>query len=425
MFVTDGRGRVVEISREWTARVVAGSAPGFGDGPGDVARFRRPAGVAIAERGRLIVSDSGNRLVRSVSALSQLQWQLPASPLIAPQFDEHDLATHGLLWPVTPMEGPHEIAGTMGEARGEGADRLHAGIDVRAEQGTPVYAVRDASVDTPIAIADFGSLNERVSIGPVEYVHIRVGRLDGRRVLDPARFVPTYGDKGQLTRIRVKRGARFRTGELVGSVNNFNHVHLNIGWPGEEYNPLRFRLVQFVDTVAPVISRGGVRLFDDQSQLLTARQDGRLLVSGLLQIVVDAWDQVDGNRPGRRLGLYELGYQVINPDGTPVDAFGKRRDTIRFDRLNDSEAPRLVYAPGSGIPFYGGRTTRFLYVASNRFRQGIAASDVWDAGLLPPGDYVLRVRAADISGNEAMVNRDVNIRVLPSATHVLQPVRLR
>ena len=47
--------------------------------------------------------------------------------------------------------------------------------------------------------------------------------------------------------VRVKRGSRFVTGESIGTVNAFNHVHLNVGWPGEEVNPLRLRLVRFED----------------------------------------------------------------------------------------------------------------------------------------------------------------------------------
>ena len=86
----------------------------------------------------------------------------------------------------------------------------------------------------------------------------------------------------------AKSGARFATGEAVGTVNPFNHVHLNIGWPGEEYNPLLLRLVQFDDRVPPTIPRGGVRLFDENGELFKQRAKGRLLVRGRVQVVVDA-----------------------------------------------------------------------------------------------------------------------------------------
>ncbi len=134
-------------------------------------------------------------------------------------------------------------------------------------------------------------------------------------------------------------------------------------------------------------------------------------MSGPVQIVVDAWDQVDGNRPERRLGLYALGYEVLNGDGSPAPGFERAIETIRFDRLRSADAPRLVYAPGSGIAFYGERRTRFLYVVTNTFREGVATSGVWDTSKLPPGDYTLRVLASDRSGNEAIANRDVAISI--------------
>jgi hypothetical protein len=212
----------------------------------------------------------------------------------------------------------------------------------------------------------------------------------------------------------VKRGARFAAGEAIGSVNRFYHVHLNVGWPGEEHNPLRFRFAQVEDTVAPTIAPGGVRLYDEAGQPLRRKVRGRVAVSGRVRVVVDAWDQSDGNTPNRRLGIYELGYQVLDANGSPMPGFESVRHTISFDRLAlDADAPRLVYEPGSGIPFYGQRRTRFLYIVTNRFKGGEAASGLWDTTSLPPGDYILRVWAADINGNAAVANRDLAVTIEP------------
>ncbi len=316
-----------------------------------------------------------------------------------------------MLWPVQPIEGPHEVAGTMGESRGgEGTERLHSGIDVRIDQGTPVVAVREGAVASPFSTGAFGTLNEWLRIGDVSYVHIRAGRDLQAQMLDASRFVPTFDDTGVLTRVRIKRGARFATGEVIGSVNQFNHVHVNVGWAGEELNPLDFRLPYFEDTIAPTITRTGVRLFDEQLQPLTQRVGRRTLVAGRVQVVVDAWDLSNGNRPGRRLGLYSLGYQVLNPDGTPVPGFEAPRETIRFDRMShDPDDVRLVFAPGSGIPFYGRRVTRFLYLVTNSFHDGQAEAGFWDTTQLAPGPYVLRVHGADISGNTTV--RDLAVTV--------------
>ena len=53
------------------------------------------------------------------------------------------------------MDGPHEIAGTIGEARGAaGSERFHAGVDVRIDEGTAVRAVRDGTVMSPVSTGD-------------------------------------------------------------------------------------------------------------------------------------------------------------------------------------------------------------------------------------------------------------------------------
>jgi hypothetical protein len=412
VFVTDSRGRVVAMSAG-TIRTIAGSIAGFGDGSAEGARFRGPTGIAAAEPGRLVVADTGNALVRIAASPARLPLLPPASSRVHPRFPIELFQAHALLWPVAPMDGPHEIAGTLGEARGaEGSERFHAGIDVRIEEGTPVLAVHSGTVSQPIAAHDFGSLNESLRIGPIAYVHIRAGRERRNAIIDADRFVPTYDETGVLTRVRVKRGASFAAGQAIGTVNPFNHVHLNIGWPGEEYNPLGFDLVGFTDTVRPTIARGGVRVLDDLGQPITRRVRGRLMISGRVQIVVDAWDQVDGNRPSRRLGLYELGYQILNRDGTPVHGFEDARPTLRFDRLaNDPLAATLAYAPGSGIPFYRGRRTRFLYLVTNRLDGGIASPGAWDTSALPAGDYIVRVLAADVRGNAAIANRDLPVTI--------------
>ena len=93
-------------------------------------------------------------------------------------------------------------------------------------------------------------------------------------------------------------------------------------------------------------------------------------------IVVDAWDQVDGNAARRRLGVYSIGYQVLQPDASPAPGFAAPRQTIVFDRLPNETAASLLFASGSGIREYGNPVSRFLYRATNTFRDGVAAPAV-------------------------------------------------
>lgn len=414
ILVTDDEGRVVVRDRDGSGRVLAGGRPGFADGVGPTARFRRPAGVTMIGRRRAIVADAGNGLLRVLADPAHRDERPPVSPRLMPAFDAEAFAHVPLLWPVPPFDGPHEVAGTHGERRGaDGAERFHLGIDVRVPRDTPVHAVRPGVVSAPVSNGSFDTINEWVRVGDVSYVHISAGRERSGRLLDTGRFVPTYDADGTLRRLRVKRGAVFASGDRVGSVNAFNHVHLSVGWPGDDHNPLHLRLLQFADTIAPTIAPGGIRLLGADGAPLAARLEGRHVVGGRVQIVVDAWDQADGNVPWRRLGLYELGYQVLHPDGSPAPGFARPLVTQRYDRLGaDREAARAVYAQGSGIPTYGNRRTRFLYVVTTRLEDGVAIHDTWDTTGLAPGNYTLRIHAADITGNLAMARRDVPVTVV-------------
>ncbi len=412
VYVTEESGQIVEIKPAVSARVIAGSGVGFANGRASEAKFRAPSGIAVLGPGRLVVTDRRNALVRVVEDPKRSPLRPPASPTIQPQFDFASFAQTPLLWPVFPQDGPFEITGTLGEMRGgEGGERFHAGLDIHADEGTLVRAIRDGVVSDPVATSAFNTLNEAVRIGPLVYVHQRVGRTRSQ-VFDDPRLAPIYDDAGKMTRMRVKRGARYEVGEAIGTTNAFNHVHLNIGWPLEEINPLATRLVQFIDTVQPTIAARGIHLVDENGTELKARARGRLLVSGRVHIVVDAWDQVDGNRQDRRLGLYRLGYQVLQANGQATPGFEQMKETLRFDRLfPDGDAARVAYAPGSGIPFFGRRRTRFLYDVTNELRGGVARPGVWDTTTLPDGDYVVRILATDISGNVAIGNRDLLVTV--------------
>lgn len=411
VFVADAGGRIIEIEQNGSTRIVAGGTRGFADGAGREAAFRVPSGIAVAAPGHLVVTDRRNALVRLVAARSQLTLRPPAPPL-TPRFDVEAFDSMPVLWPFAPLEGPFEITGTLGEPRGgEGSERFHAGLDIHAVEGTPVHVVRDGVVVDPLAIDGVGTLNESIRIGPVAYIHLRVARDARDRAHGDTRFVVTLDESGKVTSVRAKRGARFTTGDVIGSVNRFYHVHLNVGWPGEELNPLRFRLPHFEDTIPPTIVPNGVRVVGEDGTVLTERERRRLVLHGRVRVIVDAWDHVNGNLARRRLGLYSLGFEILDASGTPLEAFQERREAIRFDRHPlDADYARIVYASGSGIPVYGNRSTRFLYAVTSTLRDGVAADGVLDTTLLDPGDYTLRIHAADIAGNHTIRDLPVTVR---------------
>jgi len=401
IYITElDRSRIVQLSPDGTVRVIAG------DG------FNQPTGIAIGPRSdrpaELYVADSGNYLVRKLDQTVVSAAATIVDPL--PRLTNETLGQESLLWPLDPQQSPHEVVATMGEVRGsfdstDSRHHLHSGLDVFGAYGDTVRTVRSEKVTSPIPNWGFGSLNEGMRVGVVSYIHIHVGRDKDGKMFDDTRFV-----KLNDARVRIKRGTRFRAGEAVGTVNRMYHVHMNIGPPGGEINPLTLSPIGFSDSVAPIIE--SIELFDTAGKKLTEKRAGRLLVSGSVRIVVDAFDRTNMNPSRRRLGLYELGYQVVKADGTPVPGFEKPRINILFNRLpRDRAATKIAYAGESGITVYGSETTRFLYEVTNTVRDGSAAPAVWDTTQLPKGEYVLRILAADYSGNETQEGRDVLITV--------------
>ncbi|MEN3328437.1 MAG: hypothetical protein V7638_3244 [Acidobacteriota bacterium] len=404
LYVTEfDRSRVVQVAPDGVARVIA-------------AQFNQPTGIAIGPRinrpTELFVADSGDYLIRRLD-------QTPISsgatdPL--PKLTNETLGQQSLIWPVDPQQSPHEVVATMGEVRGsfdsdDSRHHLHSGLDVFGAYGETVRGVRSEKVVSPQPNWGFDSLNEGFRVGVVSYIHLHVGRDKDAKMFDDPRFIPVNNSEGKLERVRVRRGTRFRPGDAVGTINKMYHVHMNIGPPRGEINPLSLSPVGFKDDIPPTIEKDGIQLFDANGVRLKEKQEDRLVVRGPVRIVVDAFDRTNLNPDRRRLGLFKLGYQVLKADGTP---FEQPRINILFNRLPpDREATKVAYADESGITVYGSKSTRFLYEVTNIVRDGQVARGVWDTTQLLKGDYVLRIIAADFSGNEAQEGRDIQIRVNP------------
>ena len=409
LYVTElDRSRVVQVAPDGVVRVIAGE-------------FLQPAGIATGPHANkpveLVVADSGNYLVRKLDQSTVASAETIDDPF--PKLTNETLGVQSLIWPVDPQQSPHEVVATMGEVRGsfdstDSRDHIHSGLDVFGAYGETVRAVRSEKVTSPQPNWGFDSLNEGFRVGVVSYIHQKVGRDKDEKMFDDPRFIPVHDGAGKLIRVRVKRGTRFRPGEALGTINKMYHVHMNIGPPGAEINPLSLLPVGFKDDIPPTIEKDGIQLFEENGARLQEKQGERLVVHGPVRIVVDAFDRNNLNPDRRRLGLYKLGYQVLKADRTPAPGFEQPRINILFNRLpDDRDATKVAYADESGITVYGSKTTRFLYEVTNTVRNGHVARGVWDTSQLPAGDYVLRIIAADFSGNEALQGRDVLIRVNP------------
>ncbi|HJT64963.1 MAG TPA: NHL repeat-containing protein [Pyrinomonadaceae bacterium] len=429
LYVTElDRSRVLQITPDGNAHVIAGRGPGFANGV-ENARFNQPAAVAIDPHdGSLYVTDSANYLIRKLSptptspdatAAAASSGAAASSAQVdpLPRLTNETLGQQAMIWPVDPQDRPHEVVATVGEVRGsfdstDSRDHLHSGLDVFGAYGDTVRAIRAEKVRSPLPNWGFDSLNEGFRVGAISYIHQHVGRDKDNKMFDGTRFTPVYGADGKLVRVRIKRGTRFNTGDALGTINRMYHVHLIVGPSGGEINPLSLSPIGFKDDIPPTIEKNGIQLFDQSGSQFSEKQNGRLIVTGRVRIVVDAFDRTNLNANRRRLGLYRAGYQILKADGSPAPGFAEPRINILFNRLPpDRDSTKIAYADQSGITVYGSASTRFLYEVTNVVRDGRAEQGVWDTSQLAPGDYVLRIIAADYSGNEAEEGRDVLLTV--------------
>jgi len=413
LYVGDmARGRILQLSPAGELRGLTGIGIDIEVGDARSVRFGRPAGIALDRHGALYVADASARVLRKVSPRAP-----GAAPSQARSAAPPAARSGSFPWPFAPQDARHEVVGIVGEVRGsydgESRDHFHNGLDIQAAMGEPVLAVAAEKVSSPLPNWAYDELGEGLGVDTFAYLHMRVGRTLRNAPLDPQRFILLADDKGKPNRVRVRRGTRFQVGDKLGTVNRMFHVHLIERTPGGVANPLALPFPGLQDRVIPHIA--AIELHDQAGARLLAKQGKRLLVArtgGPLAIVVDAYDQTDGNAARRKLGLYKVGYQLLAADGAPLAGFEKPLVNIEFNRLPpDQESVKVAYADNSGITVYGSAATRFLYVVTNSVRDGRAAAGSWDPAPLAPGDYTIRILAADFAGNEALAGRDLAITV--------------
>ena len=398
-------GRVLQLSSQGHLLAV------YGQDSQD--RLSRPAGLVTMPGGGLLVADAGGARLHWLHPARQGQTPNTAVGAIGPAPDRALPATGGR-WPLAPQNGWHEVVGTLGEVRGTFAGKnrnhLHAGFDVRGEVGQPVLALADGKVSSPMAAWSPNGQAEGLALDDLDYIHMRVGRTPNGQPLD-ARFALLRDERGRVERVRIRRGTRFAAGEPLGTINNQAHVHLQVGPGGYERNAIGLGFVNFTDTVAPVVEQ--ISLLDADEQPLPRQADGSYRLPrtlGAVQVAVHARDQVDGNLPRRRLGLYALGWQVLDAAGRPLPGFEAPVMNLEFNRMPPQrDAVLHAYGPESGITVHGSAVTRFQYLVTNTVRDGRLAPGRWEVSTLAPGTYTIVVHARDWHGNAAVGNNQLQV----------------
>ena len=401
IYVADGNSiRVIGRRLFALVETVSDTRRGFADGVLRQSKFNRPSGLATNDAGDLFVSDSENRAVRILtggdSGAALTAEQIADSRLTPEQFR----TVQPPRWTYNPPDKKREIAGTLGEIRGELADSesggwFHNGLDIVGGYGETARFVRTEKVLRPTATENYATVRELIRLPTLGYIHIRLGRDQNDKSLGDDRFQFSRDAAGKFKNVRVPRGAKFQAGEAIGTLNSYNHVHLIAGRSGAEMNALdALILPNIADTIAPTIEK--VTLFDEKWQPLDNSENAAapINLTGKTRVVVRAYDRMDGNAERRRLGVYKIGYQITKADKTPVSEINW---TISFDRLPAANAVKFAYAVGSKSGATG--ETIFNYIATNRVEGDDYREDFLDANSLAAGDYVLRVFAADFFGN--------------------------
>lgn len=425
-------GRLLQIAPNGESRGVTGVDIDIIPGDDTSPRLQNPVGIAVDPQGHLLVSDNAKNRIHLIRAHTQSD----AAPVAPRSFAKPVTKPLQLPWPLLPQNQPHEVVGTIGEVRGnydgESRDHFHRGLDVQANLGDTVVVIKDEKIKSPVPSWAAASINEGMRINTLSYIHMKVGRNAKDGNLDPQKFQLIKEPNGKLQQVRIRRGTRFHTGEAIGSVNTMVHVHLNYAPEGDVVNPLILGFPGFQDSVAPQVEQIQIANRDGEILPLAAAKpvakksakkkaaasppfDAILHLPRSLEqvsIIVDAYDQADGNLARRRLGIYEITYQILNAQEQPIAGFEQAKLSQRFDRLpTDEEAVKIAYASHSGITVHGNARTRFLYNISNQIHNGHAVLNYWNIKELPAGDYLIRVFAKDFAGNLATGHKELKVRI--------------
>jgi sugar lactone lactonase YvrE len=419
IYVADGNAIRAVGGRAFAfVETISGDHRGFQDSSLRASQFNRPSGIAFSTEGELLIADSDNALVRKLAFADETAKGKTGDktvvtapePVLKQITAEEFRSLQPPRWPYDPADAKRDIAGTLGEIRGGLKDDtsqvwFHNGLDVAGGYGETAHFVRDEKVLDPMSADNFNTLRELIRMPTLGYIHIRLGRDRDNRTFGDERFVFNFDTASNaMSGVRVPRGAAFRAGEPIGTLNPMNHVHLVAGRSGSEMNALAALTLPGVsDSVVPVIEK--VTLFDENwNEIETNPANARIKLTGKTRIVVRAFDRMDGNPERRRLGVYRLGYMLIEE---PAKAGTPNNWTITFDKMPPNDAVRFVYGKGS----HSGATgeTIFNYIVTNRLNSGRYSEGFIDPNTLGTGQHTIRVYAADFFGNTA--TKDILVEV--------------
>lgn len=310
------------------------------------------------------------------------------------------------LW---PTNASRYMSSSFGETR---AAHFHAAMDIGTwgHEGYAVFASRDGIVQrVGVGPRGYGNviylLHDDGSISL--YAHLKDFHPRIRAVVDSIRFVDYSFD---FDRNMEEFDLRFQRGQQIGWTGSTGvgppHLHFELRTPeGRPFNPLLAGL-HIDDTIPPQFSGIAIEPLDANS-------------------LVNGSPRIHRSRPARRGGQYHFGTQTVQGEvGIAVNV---------FDRANASNNVHAVYELKMYVNdelYFHSRADSFSYSESRQMfldrvypilrseRRGYQRLYVRNANTLPfyqnseqtgrldlpPGDYAVRIIAADFFGNRSQAH---------------------
>jgi hypothetical protein len=290
-------------------------------------------------------------------------------------------------WPFKPFDRQHPVRGFFGDPRtvydngilagafdGPGTFSFHQGIDISAPNGTPVYAVANATAH----YIGSATLNLVTDDGiTFQFFHI----------------VPVVGEGERVVLRRT----------IIGYVQPpFGHVHISEIDGMKVVNPLqRGHLTPYRDTTKPVIRAIGVRNQTGELQI-------PLGLCGRIEMDVEAFDLPPVVVPGKFKGLpvvpslvrwtmTKLSGDAVVPWTTVADFRATLPPNPQF--WNVYARGTYQNAPRFGREQYTSMPGRFLFLLAGNY----------DTRSVPNGVYMINVLVADGHGHKALSTQRISV----------------
>jgi hypothetical protein len=286
-------------------------------------------------------------------------------------------------YPLAPQAQQHYINGTVGEERG-GRNRYHYGLDMAAQDGTPVYSIEAGT------IRRFGA---GVAIGHYAYVHV--------------------------VNCPYNNGDVVQANELIGYIQNGQrHVHLQqstsdlsaiTGFEEQDGTPWINPISHLnpIDNVIPEIDGTGLyRQGNNNGNHIT----NDLTLFGQIDVKVDVEDariNANGTSNGFGVAPYTINYEVLDLINTVMQTY----PGLSFANVPPNASATTVHGPNAnwGTPNFEYWITNDAFnIPYDKYwntlqQQGgeyNASAACPEQTLLPEGQRVrLRVNACDYSNN--------------------------